>query len=139
MTKDEELSKYLVLIEQYKEQINSLETQYSYLQAAVTDYNKAKITLEQLNKHDQETELLFPIGGGTYLDASAKNTSKVFFDIGAGIVTEKTAEDVINKIDKKLEDLEKTQEKLLTTIQKLQTEATQISGKAQELLAADNK
>ena len=139
MTKDEELSKYLVLLDQYKEQINSLETQYSYLQAAVTDYNKAKITLEQLNKHDKRTDLLLPIGGGTYLDASAKNTSKVFFDIGAGIVTEKTAEDVINKINKKLEDLGKTQEKLLTTIQKLQTQATEISGKAQELLAADNK
>ena len=32
MTKDEELSKYLALIEQYKEQINSLDVQFSYVQ-----------------------------------------------------------------------------------------------------------
>ena len=134
MTKDEELSRYMILIENYKEQLNSLDMQYSYLQAAIADYNKAKITLEQLIKADDGTEVLLPIGGSTFVSATAKNTSKVLFDIGGGIVTEKTSEDAIKKIDKRIESLQQTQEKLSSMAQQLQTEATQISDKAQRLL-----
>ena len=134
MTKDEELSRYMILIENYKEQLNSLDMQYSYLQAAIADYNKAKVTLEQLSKADDGTEVLLPIGGSTFVSATAKSTSKVLFDIGGGIVTEKTSEDAIKKIDKRIENLQQTQEKLSSMAQQLQTEATQISDKAQRLL-----
>jgi len=139
MTKDEELAKYLTLIEQYKEQMNSLEMQSSYLQAAIADYSKAKMTLEQLGNTDKETEILLPIGGSTFIDATTKNPSKVLFDIGGGIVTEKTSDDAIKKIDKRIEDLQKTQEKLLTMMQDLQNETTEISAKAQKLLAEEQK
>jgi prefoldin alpha subunit len=134
MTKDEELSKCMILIENYKEQLNSLDMQYSYLQAAIADYNKAKMTLEQLSKADDGAEVLLPIGGSTFINATAKSTSKVLFDIGGGIVTEKTSEDAIKKIDKRIESLQQTQEKLSSMAQQLQTEATQISEKAQRLL-----
>lgn len=89
MNKDEELAKYLALIEQYKEQMNSLEMQSSYLQAAVLDYNKAKMTLENIRKTEKNQEILFPIGGSTFINASLKNPSIVLLDIGAGIVIEK--------------------------------------------------
>jgi prefoldin alpha subunit len=139
MTNDEELAKYMALIEQYKEQMNSLQTQSQYLQAAIVDYNKAKITLEQLSNSDAGTEMLLPIGGSTFINATAKNTSKVLFDIGGGIVTEKTSEDAIKKIDKRIEDLQKNQEKLMEMIQNLQTEATEVYNKAQKLLEEQQK
>ena len=139
MTKDEELAKYMALIEQYKEQMNSLEMQSSYLQAAIADYNKAKITLENLSNADTETEILLPIGGSTYIDAATKNTSKVLFNIGGEIMTEKTSEDAIKKIDKKIENLQKTQEKLIEMMQNLQNEAAEVTAKAQKILAEEQK
>jgi prefoldin alpha subunit len=134
MTKDEELTKYMTLIEQYKEQMNSIETQFSYVQAAINDYNKAKITLEQLNNTEKDADILLPIGGCTFINATAKNPSKVLFDIGGGIVTEKTSEDAIKKIEKRTEDLQKTQERLFALMQQLQAEASDISAKAQKLI-----
>ena len=139
MTNDEELSKYMALIEQYKEQMNQLEMQSQYLQAAVADYNKAKITLEQLNNAESGTEMLLPIGGSTFINATAKDTSKVLFDIGGGIVTEKSSEDAIKKIDKRIEELQKTQERLMEMIQSIQAEATETYAKAQKLLAEQEK
>jgi len=139
MTKDEELTKYMALIEQYKEQMNTLEMQSQYLKAAIADYNKAKITIEQLSNTDTGTEILLPIGGSTYINAAAKNTSKLLFDIGGGIVTEKTSDDAIKKIDKRIEGLQKTQEKLIEAMQNLQNEATEVSAKAQKLLAEEQK
>lgn len=134
MTKDEELAKYVALIEQYKEQMSSLETQFSYLQAAITDYNKAKITLEHLGSTQNGTEILLPVGGGAFINGTVKNPSRVLFDIGGGIVTEKTSDDAIKKIDSRIEDLQRTQEKLLAFIQQLQTEATETLDKANKLL-----
>jgi prefoldin alpha subunit len=135
MTKDEELSKYLALVEQYKEQLNQLDIQSQYLQAAILDYNKAKITLENLKNSEKDDEILLPIGGSTFINANIKNPSNVLFDIGAGIVTEKKAEDAMNKIDKKIEELQKTQERLLTMMQNLQNESAEVSAKAQKLLS----
>ena len=133
MTKEEELSRYLTQIEQYKEQINTLEMQSSYIQSAILDYNKAKITLENLNNADKDNNVLIPIGGSTFINAKAADTSKVLFDIGNGIVTEKNYDDAIKKIDERTEDLQKTQENIVSMIQKLQYEAEEISAKAQEI------
>ena len=134
MTNDDELTKYMVLIEQYKEQLTTLETQTSYLQAAIADYSKAKITLENLENADKESELLFPIGGNTFIEATTKNTSKVLVDIGGSLITEKTPDMAIKKIEKRIDDFQKNQEKLIEMIQKLQNEATEVSAKAQQLL-----
>ena len=135
MTKDEELQKYMVMIENYKEQIGQIEMQQQYVQAAIADYTKAKLTLENLGKADEKSDILLPIGGSTFINATAKDTSKVLFDIGAGIVTEKTFEDAINKIDERVKSLEQTQEKLTTMMQQIQEEAAEISNKAQALVS----
>jgi prefoldin alpha subunit len=139
MTKDEELTRYMTLIEQYKEQMNSLETQSSYLQAAVADYNKAKITIENLCKTSKGEEILLPIGGSTFIRAASIDSSQVLFDIGAGVVTEKSSEDAIKNIDKRIEDLQKTQERLVEMMQNLQNEAAEISQKAQQLISEGKK
>ncbi|MCK4902874.1 MAG: prefoldin subunit alpha [Thermoplasmatales archaeon] len=135
MNKDEELNRYMVQIEQYKEQMGQLEMQFQYLHAALADYNKAKMTLENLSNADAGSEVLVPIGGGAFIGATAKNTSKVLMDIGGDLVTEKTPEDVIKKIDERLENLEKTQEKMNEMMQNLQNEATEISAKAQKIIS----
>jgi len=139
MKKDEELAKYLSLIEQYKEQINNLDMQSSYIQSAVIDYNKSKITLENLKKTEKDKEILLPIGGSTFLNATLKNPSKVLFDIGAGVVTEKKTEEAIIKINQKIEELQKTQEKISAVMQNLQNNSAEVSAKAQKLLAESER
>jgi prefoldin alpha subunit len=138
MTKEEELQKYMIMIENYKEQLGQLELQLQYLQAAIAEYTKAKMTLESLSKEDDKTDILLPIGGSTYIDATIKNTSKVLFDVGAGYVTEKSYEDAIKKIDERMQSLEQSQEKFSAMMEQIQNEATDISTKAQKLMAKQN-
>ena len=83
--------------------------------------------------------MLLPIGGSTYIDATANKTTKVLFDIGGGIVAEKTTEDAIKNIEKRLVDLQKTQEKLMEMINNIQAEATEVYSKAQQLLKEQEK
>ena len=139
MTQDEELSSYMYQIEQCKEQLNQLDMQSQYLQAALMDYNKAKLTLENLKKTDKEIDILLPLGGGTFINASAKKSSKVLVDIGSGLVSEKTYDDAIKKIDERVKDLERTQEKLAQMIEQVKGEATELSEKAQKIMSEQNK
>jgi prefoldin alpha subunit len=139
MTQDEELTKYLTLIEQYKEQMSTLEMQSQYVQSAILDYNKAKITLENLKNTENNKEILLPIGGSTFLSANLKDASNVLFDIGAGVVAEKKTEDAIVKIDKRIEELQKTQEQISSVMQNLQNSSAEVSSKAQKLMAENEK
>jgi len=139
MANDEDLQKYMILLEQYKEQINQLEMQSQYLQAAAMDYSKAKITLENLSKTDDGSETLIPIGGGAFVYASLSNTSQVLIDIGSGLVAEQNFESAIKKIDERLGELEKNQEKITTMIESFQREAAEISAKAQNIMNQQQK
>ncbi len=137
MVTEEEITRNLTMIEYYKEQLNSIDMQGQYLQAAIADFYKAKLTVEQLDKADDESEILIPIGGGTFLNGSLKDSSKVLVDIGAGLITEKTIDDTIKKIEGRIKDLQENQEKLMSMAQKMQNEATELSQKTQQMM--DNK
>ena len=135
MTKEEELQKYMMLIEQYKEQLSSLDAQFSYLQNAIMDQTRAKTTLENLDKTDEGVDVMIPIGGGAFIDATAKKTSKALFDIGDGVVIEKTSKDIVKKMDERIKNLQQTEEKISSMAQQLQTEVNEITEKAQNLMS----
>jgi prefoldin alpha subunit len=138
MTKDQEISRNLTLIEYYKEQLTTLDAQLQYLQAAVADFYKAKITVEQLTKTTENHEILIPIGGGSYLSGLLKDNAKVLVDIGAGLVTERSNEDAVKKIQQRITALQENQQKLLTLAQKIEQEATELSEKTQKMMDDSN-
>ena len=135
MTKEDDLQKYLTLIEYYKEQLKSLEYQFSLIQTTINDQTKAKITLEKLNGAKNDSELLLPIGGGAFINASLKNSSKVLYDVGEGIVIEKTIEDTIKKVDLRIKELQKTEEKISSMAQQIQNEVVDVQNKAENILS----
>jgi len=139
MNKEEELQKNMAIIEYYKEQLRSLEVQFSYLQNAIADHTKAKITLEKLSKTKKETNVLLPIGGGAFIDAIAKNPALVLFEVGNGIVIEKTADEAAEKIGKRIKDLQQTEEKISSMAQQLQNGAADASVKVEKILSEQEK
>lgn len=139
MTKEDELQKYMTLIEYYKEQLKTLEYQFSLIQSTINDQTKARITLEKLNGVKNDSELLLPIGGGAFINATLQNSSKVLYDIGDGIVIEKTIEDAIKNVDKRTIELQQTEEKISKMAQQIQDEATDAQNKAETILSQKQK
>lgn len=139
MTGEEELQKHMEMIEYYKEQLRSLELQFSYLQSAIADQTKAKLTLEKLSKVKTDADMLLPIGGGAFIDATAKNPSKVLLEVGYGVVLEKTADEAAEKIGKRINDLQQTEERISSMAQQLQMEAAKVSDKVERLLSEQQK
>ena len=139
MNPEEELQRYALLIENYKAQLESLENQFSLIQAAILEYTKAKQTLEALKNTEDDIEIMIPLGGGTFTYGKATDTSKILTDIGEGLLLEKEPSEAIKNLDKRIENLQQTQETISKMSQRIQKELTDISTKAQKLLADKGK
>lgn len=134
MTKEEDVARNLSVIEYYKQQLESIDLQAQYLQAAIADAQKGKMTLEHIQNADKNADLLIPVGGGAFVNGSVTNVSKVLIGIGAGLVAEKTIDNAIAKIDERIKKLQENEEKVYSLAQKIQTDAQELSQKTQQMM-----
>ncbi len=138
MAQNEELSRLMMMAEQYKEQINQIDMQISYMQQAKNDYNRAKITIDNLGKNEKKSDVLLPLGGGSYIDANVKDSSKVLVDIGAGYIAEKKSDAAIKKIEDRIKELDKHLNRLQEIKKNTEKEASEVYQKAQTLYQQQN-
>ncbi|HEC81789.1 MAG TPA: prefoldin subunit alpha [Thermoplasmatales archaeon] len=134
MTEQENVAEYMALLEAYKEQLESLEQQSTYLQALINEYTKARITIEELSKRENNAEILVPIGGGAFVPATSKDTSKVILAEGAEVFIERSAEEAVEALNKRIEDLQNSLGKLDDMAQQIQERAQEVSNTLQNML-----
>ena len=123
-SKDEQeirkISLELRLLEQTAE---ALQSRLNMLNAVTTDLTYATMALESLEKERENSELLVPIGGTSYIRTKLDNSDKIIVGIGAGVSVEKTRQEAKDIIKKRLEDLEKartaTQQQLGKIVQEI--------------------
>jgi prefoldin alpha subunit len=134
MTKEEDITRNLTLIEYYKQQLESIDLQIQYLQTTLADYQRAKMTVEHLHAVEENADLLIPVGGSTFLNGCLKNASNVLIGVGAGLVVEKPVSEAITKLDERIKRIQENIEKMLTFGQKIQSDAEELSEKTQHMI-----
>ncbi|MDI6690310.1 MAG: prefoldin subunit alpha [Candidatus Bathyarchaeota archaeon] len=109
---EEELRKLSVEIRFLEQTAETIQSRINAVNAVITDLTYANMTLEGLEKEKENTELLVPIGGNSYIKARLENPDKVIVGMGAGISLEKTLQEAKEIIKKRLENLERTRASL---------------------------
>ena len=104
---EEEIRKISVELRFLEQTAEALQSRLSMLNAVTQDLTYANMTLESLEKEKENSELLVPIGGTSYIRAKLDNPDKIIVGIGAGVSVEKTRQEAKDVIKKRLEDLEK--------------------------------
>jgi prefoldin alpha subunit len=104
---EEEIRKISVELRFLEQTADTFQSRLSMLNAVTTDLTYANMTLESLEKEKENSELLVPIGGTSYLRAKLDNPDKIIVGMGAGVSVEKTRQEARDIIKKRLEDLEK--------------------------------
>jgi len=104
---EEEIRKISVELRMLEQTAEALQSRLSMLNAVTQDLTYANMTLESLEKEKENSELLVPIGGTSYIRAKLDNPDKIIVGIGAGVSVEKTRQEAKDVIKKRLEDLEK--------------------------------
>jgi prefoldin alpha subunit len=104
---EEEIRKLTVELRYLEQTAETLQSRLNMLNAVMTDLTYASIALESLEKKEENSELLVPIGGSSYIGARLDKPDKIIVGIGAGVSVEKTRQEAKDIIKKRLEDLEK--------------------------------
>ena len=123
----------LRLLEQTAE---TLQSRMNMINAAATDLRYAQTTLEGLDKENEKSELLVPVGGTSYIRARLDSPNQVIVGMGAGVSVEKTREEAKGIIKKRLEDLEKARASVQQQFAQVAEKINQDREKAEALVAA---
>lgn len=125
-SKDEEEFRKLTVELRYLEQTaEAIQSRVNMVNAVIADLTYATATLEGLEKEKEDSELLVPVGGNSFVKAKLANPDKVIVGVGAGVSVEKTLPEAKEITKKRLDDLNKTRASL-------QQQFTQVADKINE-------
>ena len=134
MGNEQDIQKNLQILEYYKEQLANVDMQMQYTQAALADIYKAKLTIKELKDADGDAEVMFPLGGGTFVKGTVVGPGKVLVDIGRGVVVEKPSNDALEKLQERIKELEETVNRLSQMDQKIREDAEKLSEETQKMM-----
>jgi prefoldin alpha subunit len=121
-------------------QFQSLETTYqeirsrlNLLEAALSELSLASSTLNGIKTLDDESEILIPIGGGSFVKAKLSDSNNVVHSIGSGVSTEKTIELAQADFDNRMSDFQKIRTSLNQQLNQATIAMTNIRNQIQQI------
>jgi prefoldin alpha subunit len=105
---EEELNKLSMEMRFLEQTAETLQQRISMINAALTDLSYANMTLESMEKEKENSELLVPIGGSSYIKVKLACNDKVIVGMGAGVSIEKTLPEAKAIVKERLDELERT-------------------------------
>ncbi|MEM2094148.1 MAG: prefoldin subunit alpha [Candidatus Bathyarchaeia archaeon] len=85
-----------------------LQQRINLVDAAITEIQIANSTIEGLKKESVGSEILVPIGGGSYIRAKIGDSEKLIVGIGANVAIEKSLSEAAESYKARINDLQKT-------------------------------
>ena len=127
--------------QEFQRQAETLKQQMNMVQASITSCDQTIVTINELKAVSAEgktAETMVPVGFGSFVHAEIKNADKVIVDLGAGFSAEKTADEAIETLNRRKEQLTKILEqmnasltKYIQSMQALESEAAKLQQSAQ--------
>jgi prefoldin alpha subunit len=105
---EEELRRLSMEMRYLEQTAEALQQRINMVNAAITDISYANMTLDGIEKEKENSELLVPIGGSSYLKVKLADANKVIIGMGSGVSIEKTLAEAKAALKERLDELEKT-------------------------------
>ncbi len=109
----------------YEGTAEALETRLNLVNAALTELNIARMTLEGVGNESPDASLFVPIGGGSFIRAKLDSADKVIVGVGAGVSIERTLAEAKETVQNRISEMGKTRNSL-------QQQLVQVVGRVQE-------
>jgi prefoldin alpha subunit len=110
---EEQVQEDLMRLEAYRNQLNALLQQHQMLSNSRADHDRARETLEGLERIEPSREVVIPLGAETFVRGQASPGSPVMVGLGSGIIAELDRSRVVellhersSRIDQATRDLE---------------------------------
>jgi len=124
---EQELRQALGAMEVYKAQLEGILEQQQLVQMSLEELGRGKATVSEFMKADDGDEVLVPVGGGSFVRAKANDSKKVLVNVGSGITIEKTAEEALQLMDLRAQEMMDAMKKLSESRQVIEMKSEQLS------------
>jgi prefoldin alpha subunit len=118
---EEEIRTLAARHQEFQRQAEGIRQQMNMVQASITSCDQATVTINELKTASAEgktAETMVPIGFGSFVYAEIKNADKVIVDLGAGFSAEETADEAIETLKRRKEQLTKILEQMSASLTK---------------------
>ena len=122
--------------QEFQRQAEALRQEMNMVQASISSCDQTIVTINELKTASAEgktAETMVPVGFGSFVHAEIKNADRIIVDLGAGFSAEKTADEAIETLNRRKEQLTKILEqmnasltKFIQGMQALEAEATKL-------------
>ncbi len=123
---EQDLNNAVQTLEMYKAQLDTLAKHRELIETSLNEHKRGLETLKEYSNAKEGTEILVPIGGGTYLPAVV-GKKKVMLALGAEYYSEEDFDRAISEFEKRVEELESSLSKVDESIRQINDRATQLS------------
>jgi len=124
---EQELRQALGAMEVYKAQLEGILEQQQLVQMSLEELARGKATVSEFMKAEEGDEVLVPVGGGSFVRAKANDSKKVLVNVGSGITIEKTAEEALQLMDLRAQEMMDAMKKLGESRQVIEMKSEQLS------------
>ena len=121
-----------------EEQIESIISQREIIRQGILELKKSIETIDKISELENQNEVWFSLGNDVFLKGSILERDRVFVNIGSGIIQEKNIEDAKKLLNKRMERMESTLEKINITIETQAKKMEEIEKRIEKLLSSKN-
>jgi len=104
VSEQERLQSLAIELRMLEGYFNEINTRESLLARAVME-SRAALEAIRSFPSNEVSDFLVPIGGGVFIEASAKPPDKLIVNIGANVMVEKTKEGIINFLEERAKEI----------------------------------
>lgn len=129
---ENELRQTLSVMDNLKEQIESLSGQLQLIQDSVNDFSRAKETARQYTSSATDTEMMVSVGGGVYLPARIVNTGRGLVYTAAGYTFEEPVDRIVEIVDSRIKELVDASQKVYQRMSEMQNQLNTLQAMVEE-------
>jgi prefoldin alpha subunit len=130
---EEQVRDDLMRLDLYRNQLSQMLQQHQLISASRADHQRARETLEGLDRTGPDPELLLHVGGDTFLRGSPRSSEHVLVGIGSGIVVEMERPKASQLLADRLVRLDQASQDLETQMRSLEERISVLSSRLEAL------
>jgi prefoldin alpha subunit len=124
---DEDMQNELARLEEYRNQAGALLRQQEIIRISIAEHQRARDTLEELERLDTGREILAPVGAETFVKVIPGSTERVILGLGCGFVVEVERVRGLEMLNERIGRLDRAQQEMVNQLQQLDNEAQALS------------
>ena len=132
---EKELQEMIVRLRQHQLQAEALTQQLAFIQTSISDHDNAITAIKQIKDLKADSELIVPIGAGSYMYATLSRVDKIILELGSGVSAEVNPDDAVANLTKRKEDLGNTYQKMNEALAKTEGEIQKLQSTVQSAVA----